>query len=614
MESSIELQTLVDKFEASEEASRNARLLSERCRDYYDNKQLTAEEKKALRKRGQPEVINNKIAPKIDFLSGIEQQTRTDPKAFPRTPKHDEAADAATDAIRYVLDANEFNEKASDCFENLSIEGTEGITVEVERRGDKIEIVLHKIRWDRQFIDEHSMEKNCSDASHTGVITWMDLEDAKLRWGDKANELSAQVDSTTETYDDKPKLWYDKGRKRVMVVEMYFKHGGKWHHAIFGKGVWLEEPKLSAYLDEDGLPENPQIFASAKVKRDGERVGICESWLDLQDEINKRRSKALHLLNTRQTYSKEGELEDVGKFKREANKSDGHLEFPDTGEFGKDFGIVPNEGLVGPQFEMYQDAIHQLDTVGANAALSGKEKAALSGRAEELRKEGGMIELSPHYGVHSQFKKRVYRAVWNRIRQFKKAEWWVRVTDNDENLRYVGLNIPITVAEQRLMQETGLSAKEVRDEFGQELEQLYRQAPQFKQPVAVENEVAEMDMDIILDEVPDVVNLQSEQFDLLVKMYQANPNEMNWEDVIEMSSLRNKDKVLGRDDNPQRQQAVLEEKQKRDAMLMLEAEGKQAETRKKNADAVNSEQKALQTSVETELLVRQPPPQTVAII
>jgi hypothetical protein len=87
---SEDVAALVQMFEASEESTREARKLSERDRDYYDNKQWTAEETAALEKRKQPVVTYNRIARKIDFLSGLEKQQRKDPKAFPRNPKDED--------------------------------------------------------------------------------------------------------------------------------------------------------------------------------------------------------------------------------------------------------------------------------------------------------------------------------------------------------------------------------------------------------------------------------------------------------------------------------------------------------------------------------------------
>jgi hypothetical protein len=75
---------LVEYFEQSEEATEEARKLSEQCRDYYDGRQLTASERKALQDRGQPDIVINRIQAKIDYLVGYEASNRTDPRAYPR--------------------------------------------------------------------------------------------------------------------------------------------------------------------------------------------------------------------------------------------------------------------------------------------------------------------------------------------------------------------------------------------------------------------------------------------------------------------------------------------------------------------------------------------------
>ncbi|MCH8294482.1 hypothetical protein IH992_25645 [Candidatus Poribacteria bacterium] len=137
------------------------------------------------------------------------------------------------------------------------------------------------------------------------------------------------------------------------------------------------------------------------------------------------------------------------------------------------------------------------------------------------------------------------------------ARWFI------DNFLFVGSNVPskrtyqpITLAEQRIAEGTGLSVKDVREEFADEIAEIHRIQPEMQETAEVENEVAEIDVDIILEEVPDVVNLQSEQFDLLVKMYQANPAGIDWEDVIAVSSLRNKDKILNKDLEPEERQAL----------------------------------------------------------
>ena len=620
MKNKIELQTLIQYFDDAEDATHDARLESERCRDYYDGKQLTAGELNALKKRGQPPVVFNMIAPNVDTLKGLESQSRTDPKAYPRTPEHDEAADAATDGIRYVLDNNDFDVLGSDQLEYMAIEGTGGVAVEVKQGQKDIDITIKELAWNRLFIDPHSVERNCSDARYIGYISWKDADEVYQTWPKAEKTISASLQlyqSKGDTKDDKPTRWYSATRKRVMCVDINFIHNGEWHQAIYAKGAWLEEPTPSSYVDEDGEPQCKFIVASAKVDRDGQRYGLVKNMLDMQDEVNKRRSKSLHLLNTRQTFGREGSISDINAFKREANKPDGHLVYPGSGEFGKAFGIVPNEHLVGPQFEMYQEAKASIDMTGKQ--LVEASASGMSGKAIRSLQQAGLLELAPLFDVHSQWKKQVYRAVWDRIKQFWREEKWLRVTDNEENLRWVGLNVPMTVAEQKVMEQTGMGLSEVREEFADKFQELYMMEPSEAEPV-IENSVAEMDVDIIIEEVPDTVNLQSEQFELLVKMYSANPwsqqnpSGVKWEHVIAVSTLRNKDAILGKEQTPEEQAAAQQQQQQAQENEQFQKGIAMADVENKQADTAVKTTKAQQTQLESAILINNPDPQPQTVI
>ena len=85
------------------------------------------------------------------------------------------------------------------------------------------------------------------------------------------------------------------------------------------------ERQESPYKDANGKPQAGFVFGSAFVDGDGDRYGVVRSWFSLQDEINKRRSKALHLMNVRQTYGNQG-AGDTNKLKAEMAKPDGHIE------------------------------------------------------------------------------------------------------------------------------------------------------------------------------------------------------------------------------------------------------------------------------------------------
>jgi len=635
----VKISTLISYFDDAEDATVDARGVSERCRDYYDGKQLTSEEINTLKKRKQPVIVFNMVQPKVDFLLGYEKQSRTDPKAYPRTPDHDDAAAAATDGIRYALDVNDFDHVASSVFENMVIEGTGGVAVEVENGKKGIDIKIKNLEWNRIFVDPYSMDKQCRDARYIGYVSWKDADVVYARWPDSKDALSHEMaqysDSFSEgdTKDDKPTRWMSPKRKRIMCVDICFMHAGEWWCCIYAKGAFLVKPKPSVYLDADGVPQNKFLVASAYVDRDGNRYGPTKNDLDRQDEVNKRRSKATHIINTRQTFSKTGQIDDIDKFKSEANKPDGHLSFPGSGTWMKDFGIIPNESLAGPQFEMYLEAKASMDMGAASAALLQGTGEGMSGRAIRSLQQGVMVELTPLYDILAHFKMRVYRATWDRIKQFWKEDKWIRVTDDEETLKWVGLNEKMTVAEKMAVEQSGLDLQTVRQQHGQELQQLYAQNPQMAQEY-IGNEVAEMDVDIILEDVPDVINLQSEQFEIISQMYMSNPfsaenpEGMKWEHVIEMSTLRNKKKYLGKDPTPeeqqqaqQAQQEAQERKQVEQFFMQLDAQAKQGQmqldqvtAQEKLSKAQASDAKTFQTKVETAILMRNPDPDPQTII
>ena len=267
-------------------------------RDYYDNIQHTSEEISELNKRKQPPVTDNRIKPKTDTFIGTEINSRVDIKAFPRNPGDEQSGEAVTDALRYVADNSDFDQTKTDAAYNLCIEGTMAGIVEVEKTPKGFDVMPRHIPWDRFFIDPHSSRKDGKDAKFMGQAIWMDLEDAKELFP-KADEslFSSDTDGTNEygdTYDDKPKdLFFDNKRQRVKVIEMYY-HSKGWKHTMFtGLGDLVPE-RDSPYLDEDGVPVNPIEMQSAFVDRNNNRYGPNRQLRSPQDEINKRKSKALH--------------------------------------------------------------------------------------------------------------------------------------------------------------------------------------------------------------------------------------------------------------------------------------------------------------------------------
>src|SRR3990167_55569 len=173
------LALLISYFEDAEEVTTDSRKLAERDRDYYDNKQLTSAELDVLKRRGQPEIIINRVQTKINFLLGYEASQRTDPRGYPRTPMDEDAASAATDALRFIRDKSDLAQTFSACWEDMLVEGYCGVEVGVIPGDDgDAEITHMHVPWDRLFYDPHSRKHDFSDARYLGVVIWMDEDEA----------------------------------------------------------------------------------------------------------------------------------------------------------------------------------------------------------------------------------------------------------------------------------------------------------------------------------------------------------------------------------------------------------------------------------------------------
>lgn len=574
----LDLTVAVEWTESAEEASADARRQAERDRDFRDGIQWTASETSLLAARGQPVITVNRIGSKVDFLMGYEQQMRSDPKAMPRTPKHEQEAESATDALRFVAEKTNFQEVASAVWENQIVEGFGGCELRIKpKRDGGVEIIADHIPWDRLFFDPHSRRKDFSDAKYLGVVVWSDMEDAKANFPGKDKYLNAAVDgnwtgASGNTSDDRPlsRTWADKTRQRVKLVELHWREGGDWYQATLCRAGYLRDPAKSPFVNEDGEATCPIYLCSAYVNRDNDRYGAVRQMIGPQEEINKRRSKALHLLSMRQVIADEGAVLDEDAARRELAKPDGFIKVAP----GLRFDVQQTGDLAAGQVNLLQEAKNEIDLMGPNPSLQGKEARDLSGRALISQQQGGAVVLKPLINAHREWKLRVYRGIWALVRQYWTGETWVRVTDDERNLKWVGMNKPVTLAD-----EIGNLPPEQQAEIAQKMG-LVPNDPRLSQVLRVENPVAELDCDIVLDESPDVTVIRQEQFETLAGLAKAGlpiPPDA----LIEASDVRNKDKILeamkGGGDDPGKAQAIAK-------AAMLEIEGKAADVAKTKAE------------------------------
>lgn len=569
-------------FQNAEGAQADARELGRRDRAWYHNyndDQWTKDEKNVLRSRGQPIVTSNRIKRKVNFLIGHEQRTRSDPRAFPRNPQDTQAAETVTDVLDYVETQTRFDRIASACFEDMAVQGIEAAEVVIEDE----EIVINRIEFDKFFYDPRSREKDFSDARYLGFQDWWDLDEALELFPDAKEALEGSLEPAgggvgDSGFDDKPQdgvFWGDSDRKRVRIAVIYYKiSGGRWAYAYYTGGGILREG-VSEYLDEDQYPCCPIIAQSAYVDGDNNRYGVVRDMISPQSEINYRKSMSLFLIKNRRLWANDKSIfPNPAQAKAEAAKADGLLIA--NGRYGEQWGFIDSSAETMGNFELMQAAFAEIEAQGPNAGLQGRGTEGQSGRAIIAQQNAGLTEENSLFDAHNDWKLRIYRAMWARAKQFWTEEKYVRVTDDENAYRFVQVNVFQGVD------------------------------PMTGQPI-VENALAMMDVDIIIEASVDLISLQHEQFEQLAQLAQSGipiPPDV----LIAASQLRNKQELLEKLQQAQQaaQQSQMMQLAIEQAKTQADIENTQADTQYTRARAMNESADAAKTVAEASNPMPQP--------
>jgi hypothetical protein len=241
----------------------------------------------------------------------------------------------------------------------------------------------------------------------------------------------------------------------------------------------------SPFKDEKGKSVSKYLMFSANVDHDGDRYGFIRNLKSPQDELNHRRSKALHLLNSRRILYRNGSLLNPEKTRAEAARPDGMIGWDvEKPEFDDLKAMADMKG----QLEFAANSATEIENFGPNPALLGQGIESKSGRAIALLQQAGISELGPYVIALRGWKIRVYRLMWNAIQEYWTAERWIRVTDNDGLAQFIQVNA--------LDGSNGLQPRIV-------------------------NELGSLDVDIILDEGPDTINMMQDTFETMLSLAQS---------------------------------------------------------------------------------------------
>lgn len=521
---------------------------------FYDGEQWTKEEVDRLSENGQPAIVINKLASKIDNIAGSEISGRT--RIFYRSrsgeKREEETARALSDLALYVAEHNDQGLEISSMFKEGLVSGIAWLDVGVQNSFEGPKIFNRyedssSVVWDQNF-----KRADYSDARFICRERWLDSEELKQTFPNSYENLGVvdgQSSASGVSFTLKPKYeisYKDETENRTLVVEVQFKQTEKSYRITTPKGkvfqtfdkkvafanaenkveesyqqrIYLAYFSEQVLLDVRPLPYNfnnftliPYIYK--RDKKDGRPYGLLRSAIDPQRELNKRRSKAMHLLNTAQVIADIDAVEDPNILAKEAARPDGViLKRP-----GKDLRIVRNADLASSQVAVMDQASRDIqEIIGLFDESIGKHSNATSGIAIHQRQRASAMNQMFAFDALRRTKKMLGMMVLSMVRQFFSHAMVIQITDNLGASNAVHLNMPVA-------DENG---EVLLDENGEPLKH---------------NDVSVGVFDILVEEVKDVLSsreLEVEQMNLLLQAGVPIPPKY----LVEATNLKNKDEIL----------------------------------------------------------------------
>lgn len=411
--------------------------LAEESYRFYDGNQWTDKEREELALRSQPAITINKVSPKVKALVGIEIESRTRIAYRARTfqPEDFAMSEGLSAYAMQVQDTQSVPNKFSKAFKDGAICGLGWIGM--DRDGDYT--TIEKIDPFEMGWDVDDTTEDFSDSMYRWRRKWVDAEVLKQQFPDKAKDINSfivgaedplpgQMDDVggvqpnPDTDHEDRQLFVDEKRNKVRVVALEYKVPVKKYRYFTNAESPRQKEVLSLEVAEkeakdpkqietvDGFRVNLAVFTGSVLlyhaplpqqigmfswipivfhrrKQDGVPYGVVEGAKDPQREYNKRRSKMMHLLNTRGLILEGDPQSDLESYRREISRPDPII----VTKPGSRPQFLNNLQLADGQFRvMNQASVEIQEGMGISNEIPGSEDSNLSGAAILRRQQSSV--------------------------------------------------------------------------------------------------------------------------------------------------------------------------------------------------------------------------------
>ncbi len=564
----MDTKTLLSWAYESMSASRVWRQESWRDWEMFDGgrSQWTDKDYKKAIDLGIDPITINRTFPVLNMIQGQEVLNQFDITAKGRTQDDSDIGQTMTELIGFVGDQNQMDFQISDAFGDTTTAGLGWIYNGRNNDPRKEKLLVAHRKWTEMFYDPFSGPRiSPKRTRYVFHSPWVDLDNLTAMFPKKKKELEAEMsqlrNETTQPEDDEATLvewerrlwgldWESKSRQRVRPIEMWFPEWEKGEFVEFADGRVIDVTKFepneyyqavkegqtlykatvqnmkfctflgNVKLQEKDTPHNHQEYPFIPficyIDRWGYPYGIPRQIRGQDEEVNKRRSTALRLLNARRVVTEENVVgkNDYQKLYEEANKPDGMI-VTKPGRMDR-IRIEEHQELAAGQMSILEHSEKEITEMVGNIENFGYEGQAISGKAIEQRRQAANVMLAPVFNWYRRAKQQLGEQLVANIQGTYTKEKVLRITDRMTGAeRFVTINQKIT-------------------ENGQ---------------IVVKNNITQGKFDTVVAEAPKTDTAREKYMELVIEWVKKSPPEAIPHLTLlamEMSDLPNKDRLLMR--------------------------------------------------------------------
>ncbi len=632
-------------YETAVEYEKDYHEMAKESEGFYDgtgqwaNRRLNKsdrEMKSALESKNRAALTINEIEPKIDLLSGYLRQNRTDFKFFPLEDGDSRVADILNIVVKNITEQNNYEYEETDVFEDGLIGGRGNIHTYIDySKNMQGDIIIEQYAWDEVRYGPHS-KKDISDCEYIVKEKWLSWAKIKQMWPEKADDIEKEIGIYRDT--DEPHVTYaddqykngdnsidvflnpeyvDIAKKEYRVLELWRKDYRKEHVVInldddFFEAQSWSQSEVNRLKTIEGIKIVPRVKTRMEViitagqtlldrridkyfddvfpmipfyvkKRKKKVWGKIEPAKDSQQEINKRHSQAVDILNKVAAY---GWFYEDGTFptSRDAEGFRANSSSPGFHTKVSDISRTPVqiEGVKFPSELVNMMAIDSQkvrEIMNINLEMEGGSSNAQSGIAIVERKRQGLVGNEFVFDNLSLSKRLLGRILVKLIQSVYTPDRILRILENRSIREQIDIGGRQLVDQQQMNQaQMQQMQQQMQAEQQQQIQEQGAPQGQVQGPGQAGQPGKKPEEMILREEIIELLtNADLTKYDVAVGESAFNPTTRNanfliWSEMagkglpipptmlVDLSDLPDKDKVKAEIEKTIQQQAQAEER------------------------------------------------------